>query len=268
MARAETITSTANPLIKDVRRAIARGTLTDQGWCVAETFHLLEEAIRSRCEVKIVLSSESAHPETQDLLDRSNAAVKLAVLPDTLFQSIAGTQTTQGVIALVSPPEWKVEDLFCGEPLLVVLDALQDPGNAGTIARAAEAFGATGMLFLKGTVSPWNPKVLRAAAGSLFRVPFLHSVDADFALATLRQHETGILAGMPAAVSAVRPLTSIDLTRPTALIIGSEAHGVREELRSAAVSVAIPTTGVESLNAALAAGILLYEVRRQRTLRP
>jgi TrmH family RNA methyltransferase len=261
MARAETITSAANPLIKDVRRAIARGGLTERGRCVAETFHLLEEALRSRREIDLVLASESAHGEVQAILDRDRAAAKLAVLPDHLFQSIAGTQTTQGVIALVTPPDWTIEDIFRGVPLIVVLDAVQDPGNVGAIARAAEAFGASGLLFLKGTASPWNPKVLRASAGSLFRMPFLHGTDPEFALSALRQRGVDILAAVP---SLGAPASSLDLTRPAALLIGSEAHGVREELRSAAHPVTIPTTGVESLNAALAAGILLYEARRQR----
>src|ERR1700730_11562351 len=106
MAKPETITSAANPLIKDVRRAIARGGLTEQGWCVAETFHLLEEALRGDCEVKVVLAAERARAAAEADLKRLRG-VKLIVLPDALFQSIAGTQTTQGVIALVKTPEWK-----------------------------------------------------------------------------------------------------------------------------------------------------------------
>src|SRR5713226_5600556 len=268
MPKAETITSAANPLIKDVRRAIARGALTPQGWCVAETFHLLEEALRGDCEVKVVLAAERALPEAEAQMRRLNG-VKLAVLPDALFQSIAGTQTTQGVIALVKPPEWRLEQLFRGCPLLVVLDGLQDPGNTGAIARAAEAFGATGMLWIKGTASPWNPKVLRASAGSLFRVPFLHGVDAAVARVALQENHVDVFAGVPPGANGnVKPLTAIDLTRPCALIIGSEARGVSAGLRAAAVDVSIPTAGVESLNAAVAAGILLYEARRQRMLRP
>ena len=268
MARAETITSAANPLIKDVRRAIARGGLTEQGWCVAETFHLLEEALRSECEVKAVLAAERAQASAETLVSRLTS-VKLSILPDDLFQSIAGTQTTQGVIALVKPPEWKLEQLFRDCPLLMVLDGLQDPGNAGAIARAAEAFGASGMLWIKGTASPWNPKVLRASAGSLFRVPFLHGVDAAMVRTGLHVNHVAIFAGVSASSNpAVHPLTSIDLTVPCALIIGSEARGVSAGLRAAAVEVAIPTSGVESLNAAVAAGILLYEARRQRMLRP
>jgi RNA methyltransferase, TrmH family len=151
---------------------------------------------------------------------------------------------------------------------VVVLDGLQDPGNAGTIVRAAEAFGATGIVFLKGTASPHNPKTLRAAAGSLFRVPFLHGVAPATAIATLRQNGVKLVAAMPPVASMpADTLSTTDLTGRCALIIGSEAHGVSEVWRSAAAPVSIPTVGVESLNAAVAAGILLYEARRQRILR-
>ncbi|HLH17348.1 MAG TPA: RNA methyltransferase [Bryobacteraceae bacterium] len=263
----ETITSAANPLLKDVRRAIVRGSLTHEGLCVAETFHLLEEALRSDCDVKTVLAAESVRSAAEAHVRRL-AGVKVAILPDRLFQSLAGTETSQGVMALVRPPVWTLEQLFRGRALVVVLDGVQDPGNAGTIVRAAEAFGATGALFLKGTVSPHNPKALRASAGSLFRLPYLAGVDAALARAALRQHRIELYAGVPARPgNATRPLADVDFTAPCGLIIGNEAHGVSSELRSAAMDMSIPTIGVESLNAAVAAGILLYEARRQRTLR-
>jgi TrmH family RNA methyltransferase len=150
----------------------------------------------------------------------------------------------------------------------VLLDGMQDPGNAGTIARAAEAFGATGVMFLKGSVSPHNPKTLRASAGSLFRLPYQHGVDPALARAALRQNKTELYAAVPARQKAARPLTEVDFTSPCGLVIGNEAHGVSEELRSAALDVSIPTVRVESLNAAVAAGILLYEARRQRAVAP
>jgi TrmH family RNA methyltransferase len=172
-------------------------------------------------------------------------------------------------MALVKPPVWNLEQLFRGRPLVVVLDGLQDPGNAGSIVRAAEAFGATGVLFLKGAVSPYNPKTLRASAGSLFRVPYLHSVDPALARAELQQHRVELYAGVPArAGEAVRALGTADLSGSCGLIIGNEAHGVSGALRAAAQDLSIPTAGVESLNAAVAAGILLYEARRQRVLLP
>ena len=264
----EIVTSAANPLVKDVRRAIARGTLTSQGCCVAETFHLLEEALRSDCEVRMVLAAESVRSAAETHV-RGLARVKVAVLPDNLFQAMAGTETSQGVMALVKPREWKLEQLFLGHALLVVLDGVQDPGNAGTIVRTAEAFGATGVLFLKGTASPFNAKTLRASAGSLFRLPFLAGVDTALARAALRQNKVELYAGVPAhAGAAARPVDTIDFSRRCGIVVGSEGHGVSRELRGAAMDVAIPTTGVESLNAAVAAGILLYEARRQRSAKP
>jgi len=264
MAKPETITSAANPLLKDVRRAVARGSLTREGWCVAETFHLLEEALRSDCDVRAVLAAESVRSAAEARVEE-RPGIKLVVVPDELFDSLSGTETTPGVMALVKPPEWRWEQLFRGCPLVVVLDSLQDPGNCGAILRAAEAFGVTGVLFLKGTASPYNPKTLRASAGSLFRVPFLHGVETAAARAALQQNHVELYAAVPAR-AGVRSLSRVDLTARCGLIIGNEARGVGGELRSVALEVAIPTAGVESLNAAVAAGILLYEARRQRGL--
>jgi TrmH family RNA methyltransferase len=277
MLTPETITSAANPLLKDVRRAVARGSLTAEGWCAAETFHLLEEALVSPCEVKAVLVAGSARAAVE-ALGRRLAGVKVLLMSDALFAGIAATETSQGVMALVQPRPWKLAQLLHGAALVVVLDGLQDPGNAGAIVRAAEAFGATGVLFLKGTVSPHNPKTLRASAGSLFRVPFVHGVASTTAIATLRQNGIKLFAAMPASARLQEPprgstasadsLAATDLSGRCGLIIGSEAHGVGAEWRSVAAPVSIPTVGVESLNAAIAASILLYEARRQRMLRP
>lgn len=268
MAKPERISSAANPLIKDVQRAVARGGLTADGCAVAETFHLLEEALGSRCAVEAVLVSDSAFPAVEAHLARLRDA-RVAVMPDALFQSVAATQTSQGVMALVRPRVWDIAQLFEGNSLVVALNGLQDPGNAGAICRAAEAFGATGVLFLKGTVSPHNPKALRAAAGSLFRLPCLAGMDAAEARAVLGERGLDLWAAVPSRGGAgARHLWDADLARPCALIIGSEAHGVEAHLRAAAADISIPTTGVESLNAALAAGILLYEARRQRSRKP
>jgi len=255
MLKPETITSAANPLVKDVRRAIERGSLTERGWCVAETAHLLEEALRSRCRVHTVLAAESAQAQ----LPRMDS-VKVVILPDALASKLSGTESAQGVIALVEPPEWKQQDLFRDPSLVVVLDGLQDPGNAGAILRAAEAFGATGVVFVRGTVSPFNPKTLRASAGSVFRVPFLYGMDPALVREAFETHHVTPFAAVPARGETAVP----DLTIPCALIIGNEARGVSAEMRSAAGEVSIPTMEVESLNAAMAAGILLYEARRQR----
>lgn len=263
MARLERVTSAANPLLRDVRRAISRGTLTEQGCCVAESFHLLEEALRSDCEVRVVLASDAVQSTIESHVRRLNG-VRVVVIADGLFQEIAGTEAPQGVIALVQPPVWNLDELFRGRSLAVALDGVQDAGNAGTIVRSAEAFGATGVMFLKGTVSPFNPKTLRAAAGSLFRVPFVFGLDAELAQAALRQKKLEVYAGVP---GARKSLAQVDLTRKCALIVGSEGWGVSDAFRGSAQELAIPTTGVESLNAAMAATVLLYEAHRQRSQR-
>src|SRR5258708_9639995 len=147
-------------------------------------------------------------------------------------------------MALVKLPPWELDHLFRGRSLVVVLDGVQDPGNAGTIVRAAEAFGATGVLFLKGTVSPYSAKTLRASAGSLFRMPFTSGLDAALARATLSQKKLDLYAAVPKSTLTTE---SADLTRRCAIIIGSEGRGVSETLRSAAVELSIPTAKVESL---------------------
>jgi RNA methyltransferase, TrmH family len=245
-----------------VRRAIGRGGLTDEGWCVAENFHLLEEAIRSRRNVRVVLSSESARTNVETFISGLRGP-RILRLPDRLFQTIATTETSQGVIALIEPPSWPIDRLFQGQILVIVLDGVQDPGNAGAIARAAEAFGATGLIFVKGTVSPFHPKTLRASAGSLFRVPLVSGIDVSLALAALEQYRVAVYAAMPFTGSQ-QLAGDIELHRACAVVIGSEGRGVSPELREIAKDVAIPTVGVESLNAAVAASILLYEARMQR----
>lgn len=268
MLNTETLASAANPLLKDVRRAVARGALTAAGYAVAETFHLLEEALRSPCEVKTVLAAESARAAVLAFESRL-AGVKVVLMPDALFAGIAATETSQGVLALVQPRAWQFAQLLHATPLVVVLDGIQDPGNAGTIVRAAEAFGATGVVFLKGSVSPHNPKTLRASAGSLFRVPFVHGTPTATAIATLRQNGIRLFAAMPADPAApADSLAHANLSARCGLVVGNEAQGVGAEWRAVAAPVSIPTVGVESLNVAVATGILLYEARRQRMTRP
>jgi TrmH family RNA methyltransferase len=237
----QTLTSAHNPLLKDVRRAVHQGGLTQDGCAVAEGFHLLEEARRGPCRIEAVIAAESV----------ASSVAADYVVPDVLFASLASTETTQGVLSLVKPKQWSTADIFRAPALVLVLDGIQDPGNAGAMLRAAEAFGATGVLFLKGTVNPFNPKCLRASAGSVFRVPLLAAdvlVEGDLQVYCLAAH-----AGLP--------LTQANLKLGCALVVGNEGRGVRLEKGQ---PLHIESSGVESLNAALAAGIALYEARRQR----
>jgi TrmH family RNA methyltransferase len=245
----ETLISDKNPLLKEVRRLAAGGSLGEHRLALAEGPHLLDEALRSKIEIHAVILAESA--EEIPGLGTLSGATRIVRVLDTIFNKLASTESPQGVLALVRMPEWTEKDLVRGTPLVVVLDGVQDPGNAGTILRTAEAFGATGAVFLKGTVSPSNPKCLRASAGSAFRVPIVMEIPPALTL----------YAADPRAKLSV---AEARLATPCAIVIGAEGSGVRPELAARATALKIPTTNVESLNAAVAAGILLYEAHRQR----
>jgi TrmH family RNA methyltransferase len=243
----ETLISDKNPLLKEVRRLAAGGASGEDRLVLAEGPRLLDEAVRSGIAIYAVILAESA-PEFA-----AGDSTRVVRVLDGLFNKLASTESPQGVLALVRLPEWRPQDLLRGtHPLVVVLDGVQDPGNAGAILRTAEAFGASGAVFLKGTVSPSNPKCLRASAGSAFRVPIVNEIPPGLAL----------YAADPRASLSI---ADAGFDSPCAIVIGGEGRGVRPELAAHATGLKIPTVQVESLNAAVAAGILLYEARRQRS---
>ncbi len=251
------IQSRQNEQVKRLRRALSQGQRTPEGLLGVDTFRLLEEALRSGLAVPQVFFTAEAEAELRGLLARHRAEPQMIRLPAKVLASVSESPAAQGVAALVRPRSWTIAELFAPAPaLVVVLAGVQDPGNAGTILRTAEAFGATGALLLEGTVHPENPKFLRASAGSAFRLPHHHGLKYGQALETLRRHGAHLYAAAP---RARRTLNDVDFTRPLALAIGAEASGVPEPIRAAAEAVAIPHTHrVESLNAAMAAGIFLY----------
>lgn len=222
----------------------------------------MEEAIRSRVEIPAVLVSASAMHAIDGLLPQLLAS-RIITLPDAQFVALSATETPQGVMTLVEPPVWTAEQLFAGVPLVVVLDGVQDPGNAGAIARAAEAFGATGIVFAKGTVGLHHPRTLRASAGSLFRLPCVSGMEAAEVVELLAAHKCGLYVAMPWSDRAA-VASETRLAGPVALAIGNEGHGVGPLMQAAARPVSIATQKVESLNASVAAAILLYEANRQR----
>jgi RNA methyltransferase, TrmH family len=257
----EILSSEKNPLLKEVRRAVSRGSLTEDGYAVAESFHLLEEALASDCEIGTVIVAESVKGTVAAHV-RGLKRTRVLAVRDAIFSGLASTEATQGVIALVRPKQWALEQVLRGRSLLVVLDGIQDPGNAGAILRAAEAFGGTGAAFLKGSVSPYNPKCLRASAGSVFRLPMAAGVEESLLIAALDQKRIGLYAAMP---RAAKTIAEANLAEKCAIVIGGEGRGVGGAWQTRATGLRIPTSGVESLNAAVAAGVMLYEARRQRT---
>ena len=167
----------------------------------------------------------------------------------------------------MAPPRFVIADALRGPaPLVVIAAGLQDPGNLGTLIRSAEAFGASGVLLTPGTVSAWNGKAMRASAGSVFRMAVVEC-EAD-ELRWLRERGVELLAAVAPGHGAapVREIGEVDLLRPVAFLVGHEGSGVSAEwLAFAETRVTIPCPGpVESLNAAVAGSVMLYEAARQR----
>ena len=253
-----------NALVKELRAAFAHGDLTPDGFCAIEGMRILEEAIRSGLKFKAVFFRASAENRAERLLPQLAAHVETLLLPDKLFASAVPSETPQGVAALVRCKRFTLEDVLAKSqagPLLAIA-GVQDPGNLGTILRSAEAFGAGGVLLGEGTVSPFNSKVVRASAGSVFRLPIVQAKLPGI-LGQMRELGLRLIA---TSSHKGTPLDQATLTGPLAIFIGSEGAGVpRDLLGEMAEVAAIPhSPSVESLNAGVAASIVLYEADRQR----
>lgn len=264
--RSRLVESRQNPRVKELRAALARSGRTPSGLIAIEGEHLVAEAMRSRLRFASVFLREGYQPSTELPQDAEHL-----LLPTEVFASAVATEQPQGIAALVHPSDFTSAALFSGHApliptLILVLAGLQDPGNVGTLLRSAEAFAASGVLLLPGTASPWNPKALRASAGSAFRIPAIAASEAE-AIALLAGHN------IPAIAAVARAGTSIGqapLAAACALLIGNEGAGLSETLLTAAAHrITIPMPGnVESLNAAIAGSLLLYEAARQRAELP
>ena len=266
--RLREISGRHNAVLKELRRAFAHGELTEDGECAIEGLRIVEEAIRSGLRFRAVFFSESGKRLTERLMPQLKANVETLVLPDKLFASAVPSETPQGVAALVRVKQFKLQDVLGGgqtdgRPALVVgVVGIQDPGNLGTLLRSAEAFDATGVVLGEKTVSAYNSKVVRASAGSLFRLPMVRTKSTEV-VSQLRELGTRLLA---TSSHQGTPLHEARLAEPLAIFIGSEAAGVpREVLSMVDEVIAIPhSSKVESLNAGVAASIVLYEAARQR----
>ncbi len=252
-----------NALLKELRQAFSRGEPTEGGYYAIEGLHILEEAIRSGVQFRAVFFSSSAAAKAERLLPHIGAHVGTVMLPEKLFASAVPSETPQGVAAIARWKESSLDDLLAPTqvgPLLAVA-GVQDPGNLGTILRSAEAFGAAGAILGEGTVSPFNPKVVRASAGSVFRLPTVRSKLSP-AIARLRRQGLRLIA---TSSHKGTPLPEARLARSSVIFIGSEGSGLSRELFSQMDElVAIPHSAkVESLNAGVAASIVLYELARQ-----
>lgn len=250
----ESITSRANPLLARVRKLNSRRAFRrEEGAFAAEGPKLLAEALRWGGELEAVICAPGVE------LPELPAGTRVAEVSDSLLASVADTQSPQGIVFICKGKALSVPGRLRGGRYLL-LDGVQDPGNVGTIWRTADAFGTDGLLLCEGCADPWNPKTVRATMGAVFRLP-VYECALEAAAEGLER------AGLPLYATALREDTEdvrrVDLGRG-AVIIGSEGRGVsREALSLCGGTIKIPMSPrCESLNAAVAASVILWEMAR------
>jgi TrmH family RNA methyltransferase len=257
---ADVISSRTNARVKQLRAAFAGQARLSDGLVAIEGEHLVDEAVRSGVRFTAVFVSEGWQKKVPP-------GVEVVRLKEDVFRSAVETQAPQGVAALLAPPKFGLSDVLGRDgsaALILVAAGLQDPGNLGTLVRSAEAFGATGVLTTPGTASVWNQKALRASVGSVFRVPVVGVAASE--LTELKARGVRLIAAVGAEGDGVVPSPEMNFRADCAVMIGNEGAGLPAEwIQMCDVKVTIPCPGpVESLNAAVAGSLLLYEASRQR----
>ena len=261
------LASARNPFLQELRRALEQGELTADGCLAVEGPHLVEEAVRSGLPVTALVAARGAEALLGRFEAATNGRAQSYLVPERAFRALTQTETPQGVAALVRLAARRLDDCLAQpRALAAVLVGVQDPGNLGTVMRSLEAFGGAACLLTPKTVSPFNAKAVRASAGSIFRVPVFTALPAEKILAACRAHK---LKTVGLAPRAGQSLGELDLRGQVAFFIGQEAAGLPRSLltqldTTASIPLAAP---VESLNAAMAATLALYEAARQRAFR-
>ena len=258
------MSSSLQTLIRDLHRRRGRER---RGLALAEGVRLVEEALASGVTVRGAAASPALESTTRGkalkatLLTRG---VQVEDLTDAELEGLADTEHPQGIIAVIEPKRWTLSDIRMNPgATILVLDGVQDPGNVGTMLRTALGLGAAGLVALKGTADLTNPKVIRGAMGASFRLPAVTAAPDEF-VAWVRLQRAQIWVADAAGETGDRPLARGADRAPVALVVGNEGAGVGPSIEAAADRrIAVPLArGVESLNVAVAAGILLYEVTR------
>lgn len=264
------ITSMSNPQIKKVQQLLKKArTRREEGLFVAEGIKMFGEAPADRVQKVYAAASFAEKEEFHRILEEKGLdkhSDKVEIVDDKVFKSLSDTVTPQGVLCLISMKNWSLEEILEGveNPLLMILEDLQDPGNLGTIIRTGEGAGITGVILSRTSVDVFNPKVIRSTMGSVYRVPVLYvdSIEKEV-LSVLKTHEITTYA---AHLKGKNNYDQEDYGKGTAFFIGNEGNGLTDSLTACADTlIKIPMEGqVESLNAAMASGILMYEAARQR----
>jgi TrmH family RNA methyltransferase len=257
------ITSRKHPLVARYRAA-AHG---DGDVVLLDGTHLVADALRSGIAITHVAITTAAHerPDVRHLVaDLARARTETATVSAAVMDAISPVRTSTGIVALAARPAHQSDHLFRGSTSLVVIAVdVQDPGNLGAIARVTESAGASGMVAAGESADPFGWKALRGSMGSGLRLPIVRGAT-HVAIADARRHGCRVVAAMP---RDGEPIYDADLAGPLAVLLGGEGHGLTPAmLESADARLSVPMqTPVESLNVAVAAALILYEARRQRT---
>lgn len=262
------ITSHANKGVKEVIQLVQKAKVRkEKQLFIAEGTKMFLEAPEELIEK--VYTAESFAGQMPDAcrrkLDTLHCPYEVAA--DEVFRKMSDTMTPQGILCILKQRCYNIEEMLVSPagsvPLLLLLEDIQDPGNLGTMFRAGEGAGITGVIMSGGTVDIYNPKTIRSTMGSIFRVPFLYTENLPEMITVLQKKQIVVYA---AHLRGAKIYDACDYKTPAAFLIGNEANGLREQTSKAAdCAVKIPMLGhVESLNAAAAASVLLFEAARQR----
>ena len=262
MIAREIVTSRSNPLVKRLRALL--GDSARSGMAVLEGFKLVEEALDAGVAiVECAVAPDVPEGPRSALVARlEEGGVAVRVLAPDVLAAVSDAETSQGILAIARRPAFDEEQIFHGTPLIVVGVGIQNPGNVGALLRTAEAAGATGAYLTAGSADPMSWKALRGSMGSAFRVPHVSGLPSGDVIARLAAHGVTTIA----TASRGDRYDAVDFTGPVALLFGNEGAGLPAEVAARADrTIAIPMAPpVESLNVAVAAGILLFEAGRQR----
>jgi len=259
------IKSKDNNKIKYVRSLSSKKFRDEEDAFIVEGIKFVNEAIKEKADIEYILISESAigKSEVDELLKFSkDSFIETIACDDNVFNNAADTINAQGVLAVINKKEYSREEAIKEYKFAIMCDRIQDPGNLGTIIRTADAFGPAAVILNKGCVDVYNPKVVRASAGAIFRMPFIHADSDSEILEHLRKSGFNIISTV---VDSDLSFDDIHQSERICVVIGNEGQGVSQEIINYShMSITIKMSGrAESLNASIAAGISIYEIRKK-----
>lgn len=256
------ITSIHNQQLKEIQNWKKKRKARDEsGIFLVEGIRMFLEIPKEK--LRKVFVSNSFYQKNQEKLTEKLADFPYELVEDGIFEKISDTQTPQGILCVVEQYHYHLEDLLQQDPFLLLLEDIQDPGNLGTIFRSGEGVGVSGILLSKNSVDIYNPKTIRSTMGSVFRLPFLYVEDFKETLEELKKRQITLYG---AYLEGSKDYCQEDYRHSCGFVIGNEGNGIQEDtIKLCDARIRIPMEGkVESLNAAIAASVILYEAYRQR----